>query len=108
MMLNDPTVLEASRVLAQNLLAEKSSNDQKIAKAFRLIVCRNASGKEMDILDAYFKEQLEQFSQKKLDAAGTIKTGEYKMPINPDTNSMAALMKTIQAIYNLEESITKT
>lgn len=108
MMLNDPTVLEASRVLAQNLLAEQSGNDQKIAKAFHLIVCRNATAKEMGILNDYFKEQLDQFTQKKLDAAATIKTGEYKMPLNPDTNSMAALMKTIQAIYNLEESITKT
>ncbi len=108
MMLNDPTVLEASRVLAQNLLAEQGSNSQKIAKAFRLIVCRTATAKEMDILNDYFKGQFDQFSQKKLDAAVTIKTGEYKMPLNPDTNSMAALMKTIQAIYNLEESITKT
>ena len=62
----------------------------------------------MTILNDYYKEQFEQFSQKKLDAAGTIKTGEYKMPLNPDVNNMAALMKTIQAIYNLEESITKT
>jgi hypothetical protein len=108
MMLNDPTVLEAARVLAQHLLAENTGNDQKIAKAFRLIVCRHASSKEMSILLDYYKEQFDQFTQKKLDAAGTIKTGEYKMPVNPDTNNMAALMKTIEAIYNLEESITKT
>jgi hypothetical protein len=60
------------------------------------------------LLQDYYKEQFDQFSQKKLDAAATIKTGEYKMPVNPDKNSMAALMKVIQAIYNLEESITKT
>jgi len=28
--------------------------------------------------------------------------------VNPDASSMAALMKVIEAIYNLEESITKT
>jgi len=108
MMLNDPTVLEAARVLAQHLSAENIPNDQKIAKAFRTIVCRTASSKELGILQDYYKEQLDQFAQKKLDAAGTIKTGEYKMPVAADTNSMAALMKTIEAIYNLEESITKT
>jgi Protein of unknown function (DUF1553)/Protein of unknown function (DUF1549)/Planctomycete cytochrome C len=108
MMLNDPTVLEASRVLSQNLQTENSSSDQKIAKAFRLIVCRVATAKESSILQDYYKEQFDQFSQKKLDAAATIKTGEYKMGVNPDKNSMAALMKVIQAIYNLEESITKT
>ncbi|MFT3932305.1 MAG: PSD1 and planctomycete cytochrome C domain-containing protein [Chitinophagaceae bacterium] len=108
MMLNDPTVLEASRVLSQKLLAENIDSNQKIAKAFRLIVCRNASGKELEILDGYYKDQLSLFTQKKLDAAVTIKTGEYKMPVNPNVNEMAALMKTIEAIYNLEESITKT
>jgi hypothetical protein len=108
MMLNDPTVLEASRVLAQQLAAENIAAEQKIAKAFRRIVCRNADSKELGILQDYYREQLEQFSQKKLDAAATIKTGEYTMPVKPDANSMAALMKTIEAIYNLEESITKT
>ncbi|MEP6748977.1 MAG: PSD1 and planctomycete cytochrome C domain-containing protein [Bacteroidota bacterium] len=108
MMLNDPTVLEASRVLAQKLLFENTNSDQKIAKAFHVIVCRTASAKELSILQGYYKEQLDQFSQKKLNAGETITTGEYKMPLNPDVNSMAALMKTIEAIYNLEESITKT
>jgi hypothetical protein len=108
MMLNDPTVLEASRVLSQNLVAENSSAAQKIEKAFRVIVCRTATAKEIGVLQDYFTTQLDQFTQKKLDAAATIKTGEYKMPVKPDANTMAALMKTIQAIYNLEESITKT
>jgi hypothetical protein len=108
MMLNDPTMLEAARVLAQKLSAEHTGNDQKMAKAFRLVVCRTASTKELSILQGFYKEQLDQFTQKKLDAAATIKTGEYKMPVNPDANSMAALMKVIEAIYNLEESITKT
>ena len=34
MMMNDPTVLEASRVLAQKLLEEKGSVDEKITKSF--------------------------------------------------------------------------
>lgn len=108
MMLNDPTVLEASRVLSQRLLAEPGSLEQKIDKAFRLIVCRKALPKESAILQGYYREQLQQFTQAKLDAAATIKAGEYKMPDHPDANSMAALMKVIEAIYNLEESITKT
>jgi len=108
MMLNDPTVLEAARVLAQRLVAENSSMDEKIAKAFRLIVCRHASAKELAILQDYCKDQLAQFTSKKLDAAATIKAGEYPMPQKTDTVTMAALMKTIEAIYNLEESITKT
>lgn len=108
MMLNDPAVLEASRVLAQKLLAEPVSMEQKINKAFRLIVCRKALPAESAVLQGYYHEQWEGFSQKRLDAAATIKAGEYKGPEHADLNSLAALMKVVEAIYNLEESITKT
>jgi len=107
-MMNDPTVLEASRVLAQQLMTEQSSAEEKIQKAFRLIICRKATTKEITILSSYFNEQLQLFQQKKLDAAVTLKVGDYPLKGVSDTNSLAALMKTISAIYNMEETITKT
>ena len=108
MMMNDPTVLEASRVMAQQLLPGNNAVDQKLIKAFRLIVCRNPSAKELSILQDYYNEQLDQFKQNKLNAQETIKTGEYPMIENTNINGLAALMKVIEAIYNMEESITKT
>lgn len=107
-MMNDPTVLEASRVLAQQLMVEQLTTEEKIKKAFRLIICRKASTKEKEILTAYFKEQLQLFQQKKLDATATVKVGEYPAKQIADTNSLAALMKTINTIYNMEEAITKS
>jgi Protein of unknown function (DUF1553)/Protein of unknown function (DUF1549)/Planctomycete cytochrome C len=107
-MMNDPTVLEASRVLAQQLMSEQSSAEEKIQKAFRLIICRKTNAKEKEILSTYFKEQLQLFQQKKIDAKATVKAGEYLQKEVPDTNSFAALMKTINTIYNMEEAITKS
>ncbi len=107
-MMNDPTVLEASRVLAQRLLAENSAPGDKIAKAFRLIVCRKAADKELTILQGYFQDQLQLFKQKQLDAGATLAVGEYPQDGKLDANTTAALMKTIEAIYNLEEAIEKT
>lgn len=51
-MMNDPTVLEASRVLAQRLLTANKPDEEKkkIASAFRTIICRKATSKEMGIL----------------------------------------------------------
>ena len=76
-MMNDPTVWEASRVFAQRLLEEQSSTDDKLTKAFRLIVCCKPEEKEMAILQSYYNEQLQLFQQKKLDAKQTLKVGEY-------------------------------
>jgi hypothetical protein len=108
MMMNDPTVLEASRVLSQKLLEQKSSMDEKITRAFRRIICRMPDKKELDILKNYFGEQLQEFKQKKLDALATIKVGEYPYDDKADVNSTAALMKVIVTIYNMEEAITKS
>ena len=107
-MMNDPTVLEASRVLAQKLVAEQSSTEEKIKKAFRLIVCRHASDKELSILKKYYDEELQLFRQKKLDATATLKIGEYPLNEKIDPNISAALMKVVNTIYNMEEAITKT
>jgi hypothetical protein len=107
-MMNDPMVLEASRVLAQKLVNEQSSPEEKINKAFRMIVCRKASVKELGILKKYFDEQLQLFQQKKLDALKTLKIGEYPLNEKLDLNISAAMMKVVNTIYNMEESITKT
>jgi hypothetical protein len=107
-MMNDPLVWEASRVLAQNLLSKDSSAEKGIETAFRLIVCRKPSKKELSILKSYYDNQLSQFRNKTFDAVKALKVGEYPSKENLDRNSHAALMKTISTIYNLEETITRT
>ena len=107
-MMNDPTVLEASRVLAQKISAEQNSTTEKITKAFRMIVCRKPSDKELKTLEDYYNDQLQEFQQKKLNAEKTLNAGEYTSSKSADINNTAALMKVITTIYNLEETITKT
>ncbi|TKK69212.1 DUF1553 domain-containing protein [Ilyomonas limi] len=108
MMMNDPTALEAARVLSQKLSAENTPANDKIVKAFRLIICRRPEAKELQLLQDYYNEQLNLFKQKQLSADTTLQQGEYPHDDKLDKNSEAALMKTISMIYNLEEAITKT
>jgi hypothetical protein len=107
-MMNDPTVLEASRVFAQKLVNEKSTTDEKIIKAFRTIICRKPTDKELSILNKYFDDQLKMFQGKKLSADTTLKVGEYPLNDKIDLNISAAMMKVVNAIYNMDEAITKT
>ncbi len=95
-MMNDPAVLEASRVLAQNLLTEKSSAEEKITTAFRRIICRTPTEKEKQILQGLYKEQLELFQQKKLDAAITLKVGEYPLDKKVDMNQTCGVDESDQ------------
>ena len=107
-MMNDPTVLEASRVLAQRLSEQSLQPRDRVVLAFRRIICRKPTEKEEKILVDYYQDQLKEFREKKLDAAMTLKTGEYPMKTKADPNEEAALMKVISTMYNLEEAITKS
>jgi hypothetical protein len=102
-MMNDPTVLEASRVLAQNLF----SGQERISIAFRRIICRNPTAKELNLLEEYYAGQLQLFNQHKLNAATILKAGEYPLNQSVDQNQLAALMKTVNMIYNMDEAIIK-
>ena len=108
MLLNDPTILEASRVFAQRLMAENSAPKEKIAKAFRAIVCRDARPEELELLVRYFEEEKAKFKQSPAKARQLIKVGEYPLEESLDLNTLAALMQVVHTIYNMEEAITKT
>jgi len=105
-MMNDPTMLESARVLAQKMLQDSDQPKDKIYTAFRRIICRKPTDKEMGILTSYYQDQLKSMNEK--DAEKFLAAGEYPMPAEMDKIKLAAMMKVIDTIYNLEEAITKT
>ncbi len=107
-MLNDPTVLEAARVLAQRLEAETAADNDKIVKAFRLILCRKPTATEMNTLTQYYREEITDFKHNPPNARKTLDIGEYPQATGVDPITTAALMRVIETLYNLEETITRT
>jgi hypothetical protein len=108
-MLNDPTILEASRVLAQKLGGENITIDQKIQKAFEIILIRKPKSSEASKLVDYYENQINYLKANKSLALKALATGEYKN-VQPNNNDLetAALMKTCLILFNLEETITKS
>ena len=107
-MMNDPTIMEASRVLAENLTAEKMDDKNALENAFRRIVLRKPKEKELATITGYYIDQLAQFRSGKLNVKTTLDQGEYTHNKKADPVKAAAMMKTILLIYNLEEVLTKT
>ncbi|NQU51596.1 MAG: DUF1553 domain-containing protein [Bacteroidetes bacterium] len=108
-MLNDPTVLEACRVLAENISTEAKGLDEKIEQAFETILVRKPSKFEKNKLVDYCTAQQEYFKENPDLLKSTLEIGEFGHPekdySKPETG---ALMKTILIIYNLEEAITRS
>lgn len=108
-MLNDPTVLEASRVLAEKISLTPKNLDEKVEQAFESILIRKPSKFEKEKLENYCASQQKYFEENPDLVTPTLATGEYKHPKEAyNANETAALMKTILIIYNLEEAITKS
>lgn len=107
-LLNDPQVLEAARVLAEKISKENLSDKEKILKAFRLIICRKPKDKEEEMLLSYFNDVKKEMQQTPAKAENFLKAGEYKHETITDKPSAAALMQVIHTIYNMEEAITKS
>jgi hypothetical protein len=105
-LLNDPTILEASRVLAAKLLKEKSDTNEKVYKAFRTIVCRKPNPKEIAILTNFFAQKRKTLTAKS--ANDLLQIGEYPQDKSLNKVEVAALMQTISIIYNMEETFSKT
>jgi hypothetical protein len=108
-MLNDPTVLEAARVIAQKLSAENLSIDQKVEKAFTMVLIRRPKFSEKYKLLTYFLQQENYLKSNAQMIEKIINVGEFKQT-EKDKNALevAALMKTCLIIYNLEEAIAKS
>ena len=106
-MMNDPHVLESSRVLASQFSREKGSLEEKLTRAFRRIVCRAPKEKELAMLKKYYEAEQTSCVQNPKKVQKLMKIGEYKQDKAAVTGSTAAMMLTIQLIYNLEESIMR-
>lgn len=107
-MLNDPLVLESSRVLAEKLMLEDLSEEKRIETAFRRIICRPLKQEETQLFSEYYQEEKANFNADPEKAEAFLDIGEYdRLPID-DKASLAALMQVIHTMYNMEEAITKS
>ncbi|GGH03637.1 hypothetical protein GCM10007415_44810 [Parapedobacter pyrenivorans] len=108
-MLNDPTVLEAARVFAGELMetGDKASTDELIQAAFKRILCRVATKDEADVLSQFYQEEKTRFDKAPTTAEAFLKVGEAPQSENLPKIEQAALMAVIHAIYNLEETATR-
>lgn len=106
-MLNDPTVLEASLALSDKLLKNGKEKKAMLNEAFKKIICRTPTDKEIKILSEYWNSKETYFKNNQAQAKQIINVGQYKPTFNQN-DALAAFMQVIQIIYNMEEAITKS
>lgn len=107
-LLNDPTFVEAARVLAARLLRDTSAkNDQaRIAAASRLVFNREPKPKELESLAAFLVTQRQYFAANPKDAAKITHIG-LAPATTPDPVEHAAWTQLARILLNTQETITR-
>ena len=107
-LMNDPTYVEASRVLAERDLREAGPTPvDRIKYAFRLATDRTPSPKEVSVLDGLYKKEMFHYDTDRSDAQKLISIGEMKRNPKYDPAELAAWTLVTSTILNMDETITK-
>ncbi|WP_299530655.1 DUF1553 domain-containing protein [Ulvibacterium sp.] len=106
-LLNDPQFVEASYVLAENIIEQTRNNiEEQLKQAFQLSTGRTPESVEINLLKKFYNDELERFLVKKEDAAAYLGIGETKIKSTSDPIQVAALATVINGIMNTSEGYT--
>jgi hypothetical protein len=107
-LMNDPTYIEAARLLAQRAMIEGGRDVQsRVDFAFRLATARLPKTNERQILQSLLQQQLSRYHDDKKAAADLLAVGESKCDASLNPSELAAWTILASAILNLDETITR-
>ena len=106
--LNDPTFVEAARVLAQRVLSEgRGDEDARLASLFRRSVARAPEAFELAALRSLLAEQRAAFAADPAGAEALANYGDSPKPDRLDPVEHAAWTALANVVLNLDETITR-
>jgi hypothetical protein len=106
-LLNDPTYLEAARMLANHVLLTKASDDERMAEIFRRILGRNPEPRESALLFDLLRRQRVHFQSDPAAADQFLRVGVSRHDDSLAPTDLAAWTMTAHTILNLDEAITR-
>ncbi len=107
-LMNDPLMLEASRVLAEKLLRNKALPfNEKLIAAFRQAAARQPSDGELAVLKKHYEVRKTTLAKQPDTAKLLLKAGDSAPDETVDPVESAALMETVALVFNMDEVICK-
>lgn len=107
-LLNDPTYVEAAKVLAERAVREaEGSFEQRLDWLFRTALNRQPRDLENRVLGDLFESNLSEYGTAQLQAAELLTVGQSKTADEIDKAQLAAWTAVTRAILNLHETIMR-
>lgn len=105
-LMNDPTFVEASKVLGFQM-AQAKSTQEAIQDAFLRVTGREIKAEELVILQQLQAKESANFVMKPQKVKGLLAAGRYKIPQDADQVRVASFAVVASVIMNSDASITK-
>ncbi|MFK7982454.1 MAG: PSD1 and planctomycete cytochrome C domain-containing protein [Saprospiraceae bacterium] len=106
-LMNDPQIIEASRILAQNVVNKETNPTTRISTIFQWATSRTPTEDEIKTLTEYLAEELQYFQATPEKAEEYLAIGAYQTEYALEKPEMAAYAMVASAIFNLDESISR-
>jgi hypothetical protein len=106
-LLNDPTYIEAARKLAERVLVEDATSEDRLRLACRLVLAREPETEEQEALLTIYAQALAGYSRDPAAAGKLLAVGASPCKAGLDHVQLAAWTVVCSTILNLDEAITK-
>jgi hypothetical protein len=107
-LLNDPTFVEAARVLAQRAIVDGGKSDvERLAFAFRQVTSRKPDDTESKVLLKLLEKNRAAYKVDATAAADLLKIGQSPVTKDVEATELAAWVAVCRALLNLSETITR-
>jgi mono/diheme cytochrome c family protein len=107
-LLNDTQHVEAARILAERIVSEGGATaDERVKFAFKLLLSRPPSEKELAIVTGELTKHQERYAKKPEDAAKLLAVGDRKANPKLKADEVAAWALVASMLLNLDETLTR-
>ncbi|GHB77612.1 DUF1553 domain-containing protein [Persicitalea jodogahamensis] len=106
-LLNDPQMIEAARVLAEKIKMTEPTAEKQLRVAFRTLLGRQPDSKEKKMMGDFYKSQKEKYARRKEDAIAYLETGDSERNQNLNPAETAALAFVINGLMNTSEGYSR-
>jgi mono/diheme cytochrome c family protein len=107
-LLNDPTYVEAARVLAEQALRQGGKEvEQRIQYVYRQALQRKAESVEVALLSRLYEKHLREYQADAKAASELLRVGDWPTPNDLPAPELAAWTSVTRVVLNLHETITR-
>jgi hypothetical protein len=107
-LLNDPTFVEAARKLAEQVLTDAKSEDERIDLAFLRVISRRPTAAERRVITETLRAAHERFVRDRAAAEKLLSVGRASPEKAATAEVLAAWTTVTSLLLNLDEAISKT